>query len=186
MAVRNQEALMSKNNAMASRLLRSVLVWTTVLCLSAPVLAEDEEPDPVILGIALSDAPMTLQKGLAASEAHGKPISAKFEVADKDVQLSVYTATDTDFFETTVNAKTGAVISAEPITDADDLLHAKAQKAAMEKVTVSLQTAAEKATKENPEAKVVSIIPELQGGQAVATVKLLRQRGFTTVTERLN
>jgi hypothetical protein len=78
------------------------------------------------------------------------------------------------------------VISAEPITDADDLLHAKAQKAAMEKATISLQTAAEKATKDNPEAKVVSVIPELRDAQAVATVKLLRQKGFTTITEPLN
>lgn len=177
---------MFEGNATSSRLLRSVLIGAAVLCLCGPVLAEDEEPDPVILGIALSDAPMTLQKGLVASEAHGKPISAKFEVADKDVQLSVYTATATDFFETAVNAKTGAVISAERITDADDLLHAKAQKAAMEKATVSLQAAAEKATKENPQAKVVSVIPELRGSQAVAAVKLLREKGFTTVTERLN
>jgi hypothetical protein len=185
MAVRIQEALMFKGNAAALRLLRSVLIGA-VLCLCGPVLAEDEEPDPVILGIALSDAPMTLQKGLAASEAHGNPISAKFEVADKGVQLSVYTAAATGFFGTALNAETGAVISAEPITDADDLMHAKAQKAAMEKATVSLQAAAEKATKENPEAKVVGLIPEIRGGQPVATVKLLREKGFTTVTERLN
>ncbi len=132
---------------MASRLLRSVLMGATVLCLCGPVLAEDEEPDPVILGIALTDAPMSLQKGLAASEPHGKPISAKFEVADKDVQLSVYTATATGFVEAILNPKTGAVVSAEPITDADDLIHANAQKAAMEKATVSLQAAAGKAIK---------------------------------------
>jgi hypothetical protein len=171
---------------MASRLLRSVLIGATVLCLYGPVLADDEEPDPVILGIALSDTSMTLQKGLAASEPHGKPISAKFEVADKDVELSVYTATATGFVETTVNAKTGAVVSAEPITDADDLTHASAQKAAMEKATVSLQAAAEKAVSKNPNSQAVSVIPELREGQAVATVKLLRQKGFTTVTERLN
>jgi hypothetical protein len=171
---------------MVSRLLRSVLIGATVLCLSCPVLADDEEPDPVILGIALTDAPMTLQKGLAASEPHGKPISAKFEIADKDVQLSVYTATATDFVETTVNAKTGAIISAEPITDADDLTHANAQKAAMEKATVSLQAAAEKAVNENPNSQAVSVIPELRDGRAVAIVRLLRQKGFTTVTERLN
>ena len=56
----------------------------------------------------------------------------------------------------------------------------------MEKAKVSLQAASEKATNENPGSRAVSVIPELRDGQAVATVKLLRQKGFTTVTERLN
>lgn len=171
---------------MVSRLLRSALIGATILCLCGPARADDEEPDPVILGIALTDAPMSLQKGLAASESHGKPISAKFEVADKNVQLSVYTATATGFVETIINAKTGAVFSAEPITDAGDLTHASAQKAAMEKATVSLQAAAGKAVSENPNSQAVSVIPELWDGQAIAMVKLLRQKGFTAVTERLN
>jgi hypothetical protein len=171
---------------MTSRLLRSVLMGATVLCLCGPVLADDEEADPVVLGIALTDAPMTLQKGLAASEPKGKPISAKFEFSKGDLQLSVYNATADGFVETVLNPKTGAVIESGSITDADDLTHAKAQKAAMEKATVSLQAAADKATKENPEAKVVSVIPELRDGQAVAPIKLLRQKEFTTVTERLN
>jgi len=171
---------------MVSRLLRSALTAAAVLCLCGPGRADDEEPDPVILGIALSDAPMTLQKGLAASEPHGKPISAGFEVADKDVQLSVYTATATGFVETIINAKTGAVVSAEPIADAGDLAHASAQKAAMGKATVSLQAAAARAVSENPSSQAVSVIPELRDGQAIAMVKLLRQKGFTTVAERLN
>jgi hypothetical protein len=130
---------------------------------------------------------MTLPKGMAASEPHGKPISAKFESADGgDIRLSVYNATTDGFVETALNPKTGAIVSAEPITDADDLTHAKAQKAAMEKATLSLQAAAEKAVKENSESKAVSVVPELRDGQAIATVKLLRPKGFVTVTERLN
>jgi hypothetical protein len=171
---------------MVSRLLRSVLIGATILCHYGPVLADDEEPDPVILGIALTDAPMTLQKGLAASEPHGKPISAKFEFADGKLQLSIYTATDSGFVETALDPKTGATVSAEPITDSDDLTHANAQKAAMDKATVSLQAAAEKAVNENSDSRAVSVIPELREGQAVALVKLLRQKGFTTVREKLN
>ena len=56
----------------------------------------------------------------------------------------------------------------------------------MEKAALSLQAAAEKAVKENSESKAVSVVPELRDGQAVATVKLLRSKGFVTVTERLN
>jgi hypothetical protein len=66
----------------------------------------DEEPDPVILGIALTDAPMTPPKGLAVSEAHAKPVSAKFENADGDVRLSIDTATGDGFVETAFNPKT--------------------------------------------------------------------------------
>ena len=129
---------------------------------------------------------MTLQKGLAASEPHGKPVSAKFEFADGDAQLSVYAATADGLVGTGLNPKTGAVISAKAITDADDLTHADAQKAAMEKATISLQAATGKAVNENPGSKAVSVDPELRDGQAVATVKLLRPQVFTTVTERLN
>lgn len=171
---------------MASRVIRSVLMGATILYLCGPVLAEDAELDPGILGITLTAAPLTLQKGLAASESHGKPISAKFENAKGEVRLSIYTATANGFVETALNPKTGAVISAESITDADDLVHANAQKAAMEKATVSLQAAAEKAITENPESKAVSVFPELRDGHAIAAVKLLRQKGFVTVTEPLN
>jgi len=159
-----------------------------ILCLCGPVLAQDadEEPDPVILGIALDDAPMILAKGLAASEPHGKPISAKFENADGDVQLSVYTATADGFIETTVNPKSGAVITANPITDADDLTHANAQKAAMEKATVTLQAAAEKAVNENPGSRAVGVVPELRDGRPVAAIKLLRPKDLVTVMEPLN
>jgi hypothetical protein len=173
---------------MAARLLRSVLIGATVLLLCSPVLAEDadEEPDPVILGIVLAEAPMTLEKGMAASEPHGKPISAKFENADGGVQLSVYTATADGFIETTVNAKSGAVITAAPITDADDLTHANAQKAAMEKATLSLQAAAEKAVNEDPQSRAVGVVPELRDGRPVAAVKLLRPKDLVTVMEPLN
>jgi hypothetical protein len=171
-----------RGDFVVSSLLPSVLLGAAVLCICAPVLADDEEPDPVILGIALTDAPMTLQEGRAVSEPHGKPISAKFKFSKGDVQLSVYNAIADGFVETILNPKTDAVIE----SDADDLAHSKVQKAAMEKATVSPQAATEKAVSGNPDSRAVSVIPGLRDGQAVAAVKLLRQKGFTTVTERLN
>jgi hypothetical protein len=173
---------------LASRFHQLMLIGATALCLCGPVFAEDEdeEADPVILGIVLADAPMTLQKGMAASEPHGEPISAKYENADGDARLSVYTATATGFVETALNPKTGAIVSSEPITDTDDLAQANAQKAAIEKATVSLQTATEKAVSENPESRAISVIPALQDGQAIAAVKLLRSNGYKTTTESLN
>jgi hypothetical protein len=179
---------MFKDDPMAAHLRRSVLIGSIISCLSGPVVAQDadDEPDPVILGIALADAPMSLAKGLAASEPSGKPISAKFENTDGDVQLSVYAAGADGFIETTINPKSGAVVSTEPITDADDLTHANAQKAAMAKATVSLQAAAETAVNENPDSRAVSVVPELRDGRPVAAVKLLRTKDLVTAMEPLN
>jgi hypothetical protein len=70
--------------------------------------------------------------------------------------------------------------------DADNLTHANAQKAAMEKATVSLQAAAEKAAHENPDSKAVSVVPERRDGRPVAAIKLLRPRDLITAMEPLN
>jgi DNA-binding beta-propeller fold protein YncE len=119
---------------------------------------------------------MTLPRGLAASQVHGRPVSAKFEMPDGDLWLSVYIAAADGFVEMALDPKTGTVISAEPITDADDLTHANAQKAAMEKATVLLQAAAEKAVDKNPYSQAISVVPERRNGRPVAAVKLLRPR----------
>jgi hypothetical protein len=171
-------------DAMASCLRRSVLIGAAVLWLCGPVRAEDadEEPDPVILGIMLADAALTLAQGLAATALQGKPLSAKFENADGDIQLSVYSATADGFVETILNPKTGAIVSTAPLTDADDLTQAGALAA----VLVSLAAATEKALAEHPQSRAVSVIPEFRDGQPRATVKLLRPTDFVTVTERLN
>jgi hypothetical protein len=173
---------------MASRMLWSVLLVAAMLSLCGPAVAQDadEEPDPVILGIALADAIMTLPKGLAASEVHGRPVSAKFEMPDGELRLSVYIAAADGFVELALDPKTGTVISVEQITDADDLTHANAQKAAMEKATVSLQAAAEKAAHENPDSLAVSVVPERRDGRPIAAVKLLRPRDLITAREPLD
>src|SRR5882672_4538916 len=95
------------------------------------------------LAKALKDAKIPLQRGLTASAKEGKPISAKYEVEDGKLQLSVYTMKGGDkFSEVIVDHKTGKVAKAEPITKADDLEHAKAQSEAMAKAKRSLDAAA--------------------------------------------
>jgi hypothetical protein len=69
-----------------------------------------------------------LQGGLKASEAQGTPISAKFEIEDGKLQLSIYTMKGNDFTELVADPNTGAIAKAEKITDADDLKEATAQK----------------------------------------------------------
>jgi hypothetical protein len=148
--------------------------------------ARAEESNPAALAAAMKNATATLQGGLRASEAQGTPISAKFEIEDGKLQLSVYTMKGNDFMEVVADPNTGAVAKAEKITEADDLKEATEQKAAMAKAKVPLLTSAETAVKANAGSRAVSIVPELKGGQAVAEVTLLQGTAFKKVTEKLD
>jgi len=172
---------------MMSRAVKSVLIIAAIGFWSAavtPVWAEGD--DPKALAAALKDATATLQAGLSASEPQGTPISAKFEIEDGKLQLSVYTMKGNDFMEVVADPKTGAIAKAEKITDADDLKAAASQKAATAKAKVPLFTATESAVKANPGFRAVSIFPELKGGNAVAEVTLLQGTTFKKVTEKLD
>ena len=139
------------------------------------------------LAKALKDANIPLQRGLTASAKEGKPISAKYEVEDGKLQLSVYTMKSGDkFSEVIVDHKTGKVAKAEPITKADDLEHAKAQSEAMAKAKRSLDAAASEAVKENKGYRVVSVMPALKDGHPVADVTLVKGEEWKTVSEKLD
>jgi hypothetical protein len=153
---------------------------------SAAVSAWAEEGDSAALAAAMNSATATLQGGLKASEANGIPISAKFEIEDGKLQLSIYTMKDSDFMEVVADPKTGAIAKSEKITDADDLKEAASQKAAMAKAKVSLLSAAEAAVKANAGSRAVSIVPELKNGQATVEVTLLAGNAFKKVTEKLD
>ena len=162
------------------------LVATIGLWSAIGATARAEEGNPAALAAAMKSATATLQGGLKASEAQGTPISAKFEIEDGKLQLSIYTMKGSDFMEVVADPKTGAVAKAEKITDADDLKEAAAQKAAMAQAKVPLLTAAEKAVNENAGSRAVSIVPELKNGQATAEVTLLTGDAFKKVTEKLD
>jgi hypothetical protein len=172
---------------MTMQTLRSTLLMVAISLsggLVAPAWAEGG--DPAALAAAMKDATATLQGGLKASEPQGTPISAKFEIEDGKLQLSVYTMKGNDFMEVVADPKTGAIAKAEKITDADDLKASASQKAAMAKAKVSLLTATETAVKGNPGFRAVSIFPELKGGNAVAEVTLLQGSTFKKVIEKLD
>ena len=154
--------------------------WSTI---AVPAGAEG---DPAALAAAVNDTTATLQGGLKASEREGAPISAKFEIADGKLQLSVYTVKGNDFMEVVANPETGAFAEAEKITDAEDLKAATSQKAAMAKAKVPLLAATETAVKASPGFVAVSIFPDLKNGQATAEVTLLQGTTLKKVTEKLD
>jgi hypothetical protein len=135
---------------------------------------------------ALTGTKVTLQSGLTASASQGTPISAKFEIDNGKLQLSVYTMKGKSFSEVVVDPKSGKVEKAETITDKEDLEHAAAQKAAMDKAKSTLLSAADNAVKSNSGYRVVSIVPQLKAGRPVADVTLLSGNAFKTVSDKLD
>ena len=163
-----------------------VLVATIGLWSAIGATARAEEGNPAALAAAMKNATATLQGGLRASETQGTPISAKFEIEDGKLQLSVYTMQGDSFTEVVADANTGAIKEAETIKEADDLKEATEQKAAMAKAKVPLLTVAETAVSGNPGFRAVSIVPELKNGQAMAEVTLLQGTTFKKVMEELD
>ena len=159
---------------------RFMLLAVTIGILSAAIVPARAADDPAALAAAMKNAAATLQGGLKASEAQGTPISAKFEIEDGKLQLSVYTMKGDSFTEVVADPDTGA------IKEADDLKEATAQKEAMAKAKVPLLTAAETAVSANAGSRAVSIVPELKNGQAMAEVTLLQGTTFKKVTEKLD
>ncbi len=152
----------------------------------APAQAADEAKERAELAKALSRAKVTLHSGLQTSASQGKPISAKFEVEDGKLQLSIYTVKGDGFSEVVINLASGKVDKAETITDKEDLEHAAAQKAVMDKAKITLIAAADKALKSNSGYRAVSIFPQMKADHPVAEVTLARGKAFKTVTEPLD
>jgi len=145
---------------------------------------QDNRVDPA-LAEALEDTIVTLQQGLSAAESKGRPISAKFEMEDGKLQLSIYTARGKKFSEVIVDHTTGKVAKSEPITEGDDLIQARAQSATMAGTKTSLRAVVDKAVRGSAGFRAVSVTPALKNGHGVASVTLLMGNQTKTVEESL-
>jgi hypothetical protein len=166
----------------------TVLAFLVAWLFAAPLgwTQPHDDKERAELAKALKDAKIPLQQGVTASTKEGKPISAKYEVDEGKLQLSVYTMKGDKFSEVIVDHKTGKVTKAEPITHAEDLTAAKAQSEAMAKAKRSLDAAASEAVKENKGYRVVSVMPALKDGHPVADVTLVKGTDWKTVSEKLD
>jgi len=99
-----------------------VLAAAAVCSASTLAAQEEEEGNQAAVAKAVMIARVSLERGLAASASHGQPISAKFEIEEGKLQLSVYTVKGGKFFEVIVDYNSGKVVKAEPITESEDLL----------------------------------------------------------------
>jgi len=162
--------------------MRSFLIATFVVSCALSAIAEEKSD----LAANMKDAKVSLERGIAASKAEGMPISAKYEVENGKLQLSVYSAKGDAFSEVIVDHKTGKVAKSEPITGGEDVTAAKSQNEAMSKAKTSLQAAVSKAVKANKGYKAVSATPSLKDGHPTADITLMKGTESKTVSEQLD
>ena len=148
--------------------------------------ADNEDASQEALIKLLDTAKVSLQQGLAAGEQQGKPISAKFEVDDGKLQLSVYTAKEGKFFEVLVNHVTGKVLRTEPITEGDDLSAAKEQNEAMASAKTSLQAAVDKTIAQSANTRAVSVVPSMKDGHPIASIDVLTYNQVRAIQQPLD
>lgn len=165
-----------------------VIGWLMVCLVFSPRLwsGTNQDKERSELARAVAEAKVSLGQGLAASTREGKPISAKFEMEEGKLQLSVYTAKGDKFSEVIVDHDTGKVAKTEAISSGEDLTAAKTQSDAMAKAKLSLHATLAKVLKANPQFRAVSIFPALKDGHPVAEVTLIKGDQWKTESEKLD
>lgn len=147
---------------------------------------DQAKADQAALITALTTSKITLEDGIKTSQQNGTPISAKFEIEDDHLQFSAYTMKGDEFNEVVVEPSSGAIKSAEKITNPEDLAAAKTQKSALAKSTTPLLVAAQNAARENAEGRLISIVPEIKNGKPVATIVLLSANSLMPISGKLD
>jgi hypothetical protein len=170
---------------MRQNLIFSIAAAAALLLAGLPSWAEGEM-NPAAMAKALQQASLPLEKALKVSEREGRPISAKYEIENGALQLSIYTMKGSRFSELIVDHTTGAATKDAWITDADDMKAAQAQAAAMAKAKVTLDIATASAVKANAGYRAVSVMPTLEGNRPMAVVILMKGEDVKKVTEKLD
>jgi hypothetical protein len=158
-------------------------IASATLLMGATLAQAGQAEEQAALLKAMSSAKVRLQQGLDAATSQGRPISAKFELEDGKLQLSVYTDKAGKYAEVIVDHTNGHVRKVDAITEGDDLTYAKAQGGALAKVKESLKAATDKAEHEAAGYRAISALPELADkGGSVVKVTLAKGSEVKTVT----
>ncbi len=165
-------------------ILRTIGVGVVVLSLGIlglkTAMAEDmdEYQASDALLKALPSSKHTLADGISqAAQGGEKAVSAKFEMDDGKLSLSVYTAdaANNTFKEVAGDAEAATWSpQAEVIKEGEDLQNAKEQLKVLTGSKFSLLDFIAKAQKDQP-GTVLSAIPEVEGGKSVCEVRIVSQ-----------
>src|SRR5215831_21394620 len=141
-------------------MLVTMLVTTSTAVLGQPASVDGRDA----LTRALEKAWLPLESGLVTSAREGTPVSAKYEIDDGALQLSVYVVksgatSGVRFAEVIVDHNTATVSKVDAITDGGDLSAAQGQQAAMARATRSLAEVTADAVKANAGYRALSAIP---------------------------
>jgi len=165
-------------------LVLAIVGAVALLFAGQPSWAEDES-DAAALAEALPEATVSLEQALKTGEREGKPISAKYEIENGALQLSVYTVNRDQYSEVIVDHRSGVIKKAEAITAGDDLKAAGVQSSAMSKAKIALEAAVGNALKAWPGYRAVGVEPALENGHPVATTTLMKGQDMKKVSETL-
>src|SRR5579864_1271657 len=171
---------MKSASAVAKTFLAAML-----LAIPLAAIAEQGTGDAA-LSQALRQAKLPLERGLAASSREGMPVSAKYELEDGALQLSVYTMKGDSFAEVIVDYQTGKISKVVPIKDGEDLVAARGQKETMARAKRSLGAAVSEAVNANDGYRAVSAMPELKDGHPVVKVMLVKGKSWKAAYEKLD
>jgi len=169
---------------MWNRMLAAVLTVGTI-GMGVSVASLANEPATAAVAKLMPTARVSLQEGLKAAETEGQPISAKFEVDEGHLLLSVYTAKDGKFSEVVVDQNTGKVAKSESLTEGNELANAQKQMEVYGRSKTSLRNAVSRAELSYPGYRAVSVTPTLSKGHPVAVVSLLQGNQARSIAEPL-
>ena len=168
----------------------SAVVVTALLAAAAAFSAgtdDDDDDDEVSAALvsALNGGALPLERGVSASAREGQPISAKYEMEQGKMQLSVYTMQGERFSEVIVDHTSGGIAKVVPITSGGDLTAAQRQRELMARAGRSLESVTADAVKSNTGFRAISAMPRMRDGYPVIEVTLIRGDERKTVSELL-
>jgi len=173
----------SKKKGVPMQMIRHAFALIALLTLASATYADENSAK---LFDAVKSAKVSLETALRASQREGKPISAKYELEDGKLQLSVYTAKAAKFYEVIVDHTTGKIAKTEEITSGDDLAAAKEQSTAMAHAKRSLRQAVKDSQKAHKGFRAISVVPETKASHPIATITLGKDHETLTATEKLD
>src|SRR6516165_9390436 len=95
-----------------------LVVGVSLVCWNS--FSQEQEGGPTALAKAVVGAKISLEQALDIVSRDGKPLSARFEIEDGMLQVSIYRVKKDQFAEVILDPDTGAVAEVDPITSGSD------------------------------------------------------------------